>query len=120
MSGNQVNFIVCIDPRRCLHLEVDGRNGRDLLAGLQASVDRQGLAEVAQITPCNCIFGCTFGPRIDVARRWSGEKQLFGSLNGSAAITRRGVVEFSRIPPDLDEFVRSNLPAGGNHPPLER
>ena len=56
---------------------------------------------------------------MDVARRWSGEKELFGSVDGRAVITRRGAVEFSRIPQDLDGFIRSNLPGSGNHPPLE-
>ncbi len=119
MPNPSVNIIVCTDPRRCRHLEFEGRNGEDLLAELTDSVSRQGLEEQVQVTRCNCIFGCTYGPRMDVARRWSGEKELFGSLDGRVVITRRGAVNFSRIPPDLDGFVRNNLPDGSNHHPLQ-
>lgn len=107
-----VNFIVCTDPVRCLQRHSHGRNGESLLQELRDLVYQQGLEEQVQVTPCRCIFGCTYGPRIDVARRWSGEKLLYGTTGGPASISRRGPVSFSEIPEDLLELIRGNLPPG--------
>ena len=68
------------------------------------------MEEAVQVTPCLCIFGCTYGPRIDLAQRWSGEKVLYGIGNGKVSITRRGEVNLWEIPPSLPEMVRRNLP----------
>jgi len=105
-----LNIIVCVDPRRCLLQQSHGRNGNGLLQGLKQAVKEQGLEEQVRVTPCRCIFGCTYGPRIDVARRWSGEKVLYGIVEGAATISRRGVVEFREIPEDLWGLVHDNLP----------
>ena len=89
-----------------------GRNGADLLQELRDSLEAQGLAHRVQVTPCRCIFGCTYGPRMDVVRRWSGEKLLYGVLDGEATITRRGRVRFSPIPETAGELLQDNLPPG--------
>ncbi len=75
----ELNVIVCVDPRRCLSQRYNGLNGADLLGDLQTLVSEQGLDDQVQVTPCRCIFGCTYGPRVDVIRRWSGETRLYGS-----------------------------------------
>lgn len=106
-----LNIIVCVDPRRCLSQLCEGRNGADILRELRASVTKEGLVDQVQVTPCRCIFGCTYGPRIDVIQKWSGEKLLYGSIEGQALISHRGRVRFSKIPPDLGEIIRTNLPA---------
>ncbi|HEU0022593.1 MAG TPA: (2Fe-2S) ferredoxin domain-containing protein [Dehalococcoidia bacterium] len=105
-----LNVIVCTDPRRCADASVNGRNGDNLADGLRLVVLENGLAAEVQVTECRCIFGCTYGPRIDVARRWSGEKLLYGAVDGDAAISRRGRVRFNRIPDDLGHLIFDNLP----------
>lgn len=110
MPETDLNIIVCIDPRQCLHQRIHGYAGAELLQGLQDAVAERGLKDAVQVTPCYCIFGCTYGPRIDVSRRWSGEKILYGSIDGEAGITRRGRVQFTKIPKDLTKIVLDNLP----------
>ena len=106
----QLNVIVCIDPRRCGHAPDDmGRTGPELLRGLQQTVDDHGWADKVQVTPCRCIFGCTYGPRLDAVNRTGGGKVLYGSAEGKATISRRGTVDFRRIPPDLTQLLRDNL-----------
>jgi predicted metal-binding protein len=105
-----VNVIVCTDPSRCLKRYSHGRNGDQLLEELQQLVSQHRLQDQVQVTPCRCIFGCTYGPRIDVARRWSGEKVLYGTAQGQASISRRGTVRFSEIPEDLLDLIKQNLP----------
>ena len=112
MPSADLNIIVCVDPRECLRKRSHGRNGADLLRELRETVDRQGLAHRVQVTPCRCIFGCTYGPRMDVVRRWSNEKLLYGTVEGEATITRRGRVRFSQIPESADQLVQENLPPG--------
>jgi hypothetical protein len=110
MSPPDLNIIVCVDPRRCLNRQAHGRNGEQLLEDLKLLARQEGLDGQVQITPCFCIFGCTYGPRIDIARRWSGEKLLYGCASGPAVISRRGLVEFSAIPLHLPDLIHSNLP----------
>ena len=55
-------------------------------------------------------MGCTYGPRFDVARRWSGEKALYGSIAGAATVTRRGQVSFAPIPDGLSRAIEDHLP----------
>ena len=110
MSQRQVNVIVCTDRRRCAYLESNGRTGLQLLAELQRAALDLSLEDRVQVTQCQCIFGCTYGPRIDVARRWSGEKVLYGSIEGDACITLRGVVRFAKIPEGSSDLIHENLP----------
>lgn len=110
MARRDLNIIVCVDPRSCLSHYSRGRDGRDLLQELGKIVQQESLEERVQVTPCRCIFGCTYGPRIDVARRWSGEKLLYGASQGRLAISRRGQVDMQKIPADLAEMLRDNLP----------
>ena len=106
----RLNIIVCIDPRRCGHVPDDmGRNGPELLRGLQQTVVDHGWDDKVQVTPCRCIFGCTYGPRLDAVSRTGGAKVLYGSTEGKATISRRGAVDFRQIPPDLTQLVRDNL-----------
>ena len=116
MNSPELNIVVCTDPRKCLWAESYGRNGEDLLAELRRTVQEEGLEEAVQVTPCRCIFGCTYGPRIDLARRWSGEKILYGIGTGEVTITRRGRVSLREIPHDLSEVVRGNLPQANAGP----
>ena len=110
MNRPDLNIIVCVDSRKCLWAESYGRSGGDLLAELRRTVDDEGLEKAVQVTPCYCIFGCTYGPRIDLVRRWSGEKVLYGIGTGEVSITRRGKVSLREIPPNLSEMVLRNLP----------
>ena len=116
MNRPELNIIVCVDPRKCLWAESYGRNGEDLLVELGRTVHDEGLEESVQVTPCHCIFGCTYGPRIDLAQRWSGEKILYGIGTGEVTITRRGKVSLREIPPSLSEMVRRNLPGASAGP----
>jgi predicted metal-binding protein len=113
MPQYELNVIVCTDGRRCAGASASGRNGEHLLDGLRRAVLENGLDGQVQVTECRCIFGCTYGPRIDVARRWSGEKLLYGAVEGDAAISRRGRVRFHRVPDDLTRLVLDNLPRPG-------
>jgi predicted metal-binding protein len=113
MSQYELNVIVCTDPRRCAGASAPGGKGVDLMDSLRQVVLENGLAARVQVTECRCIFGCTYGPRIDVARRWSGEKLLYGAVEGDAAISRRGRVRFNRVPGDLGRLIFDNLPPPG-------
>lgn len=115
MPQYELNVIVCTDPRRCANVSVNGRYGDELVDDLRQVVLDNGLVAQVQVTECRCIFGCTYGPRIDVARRWSGEKLLYGAVDGVAAISHRGRVRFNQIPDDLSRLILDNLPQ--NLPP---
>ncbi len=110
MIRPDLNIIVCVDARKCLWAESYGRSGEELLAELRRAVDDEDLEEAVQVTPCYCIFGCTYGPRIDLVQGWSGEKILYGIGTGEVTITRRGKVSLREIPPNLSEMVRRHLP----------
>ena len=105
----EVNIVVCTDEYGCARWFHRGRNAAAVLDELRhvvAGLDHDRV----QVTTAGCILGCTYGPRFDVARRWSGEKVLYGSISGQATITRRGRVQFSAIPADLGQVVSDHLP----------
>ena len=104
-----VNIIVCADEYGCGRWYHRGRQADDVLRELQEAVTEADAGRV-QITSAGCILGCTYGPRFDVARRWSGEKALYGSIDGQATITRRGRVQFVAIPDNLSQVVTDHLP----------
>ena len=94
-----------------MHLRSNGRTGPELLEELQAAVEAHELKERVQVTHCRCILGCTYGPRIDLAKRWSGEKVLYGTMDGEVTISIRGGVNMSKIPAELLDLALNNLPA---------
>ncbi len=104
-----VRIIVCTDEYGCGRWYHRGRAADDVLKELHDAVDPLDDSRV-QVTTAGCILGCTFGPRLDVVRRWSGEKVLYGSISGAATVTRRGRVNFAAIPDDLEQMVADNLP----------
>ena len=110
MPKPDLNIIVCIDQRRCMHLRSNGRNGPQLLEELKTAVAEHELKGRVQVTHCQCIFGCTYGPRIDVAKRWSGGKALYGTMDGEVTISIRGRVKMSKIPAELLGLALDNLP----------
>ena len=110
MPQPDLSIIVCIDPRACLIQESHGRNGANLYQDLRESIRQAGLEERARVTPCRCILGCTYGPRVDVARRWSGEKSLYGTIDGEVNISIRGRVRILELPEDLSQLINDNLP----------
>ena len=115
MSQYDLNVIVCTDPRRCADASLNGRDGNgctgeDLADELRQVVQDHGLGAQVQVTEWRCIFGCTYGPRVDVARRWIGEKLLYGVIDADALISRRGRVRFTTIPNDLSRLIFDNLP----------
>ncbi len=110
MPRPDLNIIVCVDKRRCLSAEFDGRNGPALLEDLRSTVKEYGLKDRVQVTACHCILGCTYGPRIDVARRWSGEKILYGITDREVTISIRGRVTMLKIPTELLALALDNLP----------
>ena len=93
-----------------MYLKSHGRDPAALLEELKETVEERELGERVRVTPCQCIFGCTYGPRIDVARRWSGEKLLYGTTEAKVTISVRGNVEMSEIPRVLEELILDNLP----------
>lgn len=104
-----VRIIVCTDEYGCGRWYHKGRAADDVLRELQEAVHPLGDSR-AQVTTAGCILGCTFGPRFDVVRRWSGEKVLYGSISGTATVTRRGRVNFAPIPDDLEQMIADHLP----------
>ncbi len=110
MLRPDLNIIVCVDKMRCMNAEFDGRNGPALLEELRSSVKEYGLKGRVQVTPCHCILGCTYGPRIDVARRWSGEKVLYGITDREVTISIRGRVRMLKIPTEVLALALDNLP----------
>ena len=105
----EVNVVVCTDEYGCGRWYHRGRNADAVLSDLRSAAHRVG-GERVQVTTAGCILGCTYGPRFDVVRRWSGEKALYGSIEGEAAVTRRGRVRFAAIPDNLDQALSDNLP----------
>ena len=110
-----VNIVVCADEYGCGRWYHQGRNAADVLRELRNAAAERG-EERVRVTTAGCILGCTYGPRFDVVRRWSGEKVLYGSIAGEAAVTRRGRVQFAPIPDDLGRVATDNLPETA--PPL--
>ena len=104
-----VHIVVCTDEYGCGRWYHRGRAADDVLQELQEAANHLGDSR-AQVTTAGCILGCTFGPRFDVVRRWSGEKVLYGSISGTATVTRRGRVSFAPIPDDLEQMVADHLP----------
>ena len=104
-----VNIVVCTDEYGCGRWYHRGRNADAILSEMNDAVGADD-AERVQITTSGCILGCTYGPRFDVARRWSGEKALYGSICGEATVTRRGRVNFAQIPDDLTRVIEAHLP----------
>ena len=104
-----VNVVVCADEYGCGRWHHRGRNADGILDELQRAVGADNAGRV-QVTTSRCILGCTYGPRFDVARRWSGEKTLYGSIAGQATVTRRGKVNFAPIPSDLGQVIADHLP----------
>ena len=104
-----LRIIVCTDEYGCGRWYHRGRAADEVLRQLREAANPLGDSR-AQVTTAGCILGCTFGPRFDVVRRWSGEKVLYGSISGTATITRRGRVNFAPIPADLGQVVADNLP----------
>ncbi len=120
----EVNVVVCTDEYGCGRWYHRGRNAADVLGDFRTATEDLGDDRV-QVTTSGCILGCTYGPRFDVVRRWSGEKALYGSITGEASVTRRGRVRFAPIPDDLGEVLSDHLPEtaapihglGGSNPP---
>ena len=110
-----VNIVVCTDEYGCGRWFHRGRNADAILAQLNDALAADDAGKV-QVTTAGCIMGCTYGPRFDVARRWSGEKALYGSISGEATVTRRGRVNFVPIPDSLDQVIADHLPESA--PPL--
>ena len=106
MPGTGLNIIVCVDPRRCLSLRFRGRNSLELLREIVELVDDQESAGRVKATPCQCIFGCTYGPRIDVINRGTGQKTLYGAVSGPVNISVRGRVTMEQIPENLQDLIR--------------
>lgn len=104
-----VNIVVCTDEYGCGRWYHQRRNAGAILDQLREAADHQEGGKV-RITTAGCILGCTYGPRFDVARRWSGEKALYASIAGEATVTRRGRVNFAPIPSDLAQVIADNLP----------
>ena len=110
MPKPDLNIIVCVDQRRCKYLRSNGRTGPELLEDLKTAVEQLELKKRVQVTHCQCILGCTYGPRIDLAKRWSGEKVLYGTVDGEVTISIRGRVKMSIIPAALLDLALDNLP----------
>ena len=104
-----VNIVVCTDEYGCGRWYHRGRNADAILNELGDAVGPDH-AQRVQVTTAGCILGCTYGPRFDVVRRWSGEKALYGSICGEATVTRRGRVNFAPIPCDLAQVIADHLP----------
>jgi hypothetical protein len=104
-----VNIVVCADEYGCQRWYSQGRNAEAVLQELRAAIGPEH-ADRVQVTTAGCILGCTYGPRFDVVRRWSGEKALYGAIAGEATITRRGRVQFAPIPESLEQVISDNLP----------
>lgn len=122
----EVNVVVCTDEYGCGRWFHRGRNAEAVLDDLRTAANELGDDSV-QVTTAGCILGCTYGPRFDVVRRWSGEKALYGSIEGEATITRRGRVRFAAIPDNLERVLSNHLAAtavpihslGGSNPPTD-
>ena len=122
----EINVVVCTDKYGCGRWYHRGRHAEAVLDDLRSAASRLGGNRV-QVTTSGCILGCTYGPRFDLVRRWSGEKALYGSIDGEATITRRGRVRFAAIPNDLEQVLSDHLPdtavpihiLGGSNPPSD-
>ena len=109
MTATLLNIIVCVDPARCLNLRYGGRSSVELLQDIQEAVQAEGLEGQVKATSCRCIFGCTYGPRIDVIDRTSRQKTLYGSVKGPVTISVRGRVNMELIPEEPADLFREHL-----------
>ena len=109
MTSTRLNIIVCVDPARCLNLRYRGRSSLELLEDIQEAVQAEGLEGQVKATPCRCIFGCTYGPRIDVIDRSGRQKTLYGSAKGPVTISVRGRVNMELIPEEPEDLFREHL-----------
>ena len=83
-----------------------------MLEALRTSVQDSALEGRGRVTFCRCILSCTYGPRIAVAKRWSGEKRLYGTVESEVVISIRGKVTMTQPPYDLDTLLTNNLSPG--------
>ena len=105
MPKPELNIIVCV-AGTCGPMDSMGhsflRHWSALLKTMRSTI---GLK-----SPIACILGCTYGPRIDVAKRWAGEKSLYGTMEGKVTISIRGRVKMLKIPAALLDLALDNLP----------
>lgn len=110
MEKPELSIIVCVDPSRCLNMRSSGgRNSQELLREIQEQLMGQRLDRKVRATPCHCIFGCTYGPRIDVINRDTGKKVLYGSVEGQVNISVRGRVDMHKTPDNLIDLAWEQL-----------
>ena len=109
MEKPELSIIVCVDPSRCLNMRSGGLNSQELLREIQEQLTGQGLDGKVRATPCRCIFGCTYGPRIDVINRNTGKKILYGSVEGQVNISVRGRVDMQKTPDRLIDLAWEHL-----------
>lgn len=98
----KISALVCIDPSRCLQKRIDNKTPLDILWDLKNQFKEQ---DNIKVTPCKCIFGCTYGPRVDIINHETKEKTLYGSINGTVNISVRGKVEMNKIPSDPNDLI---------------
>ena len=101
----KISALVCVDPARCLWKTIEGKTPLDLAWELKQQF---GSSKDINTTPCKCIFGCTYGPRIDIINHETKEKTLYGSVNKKVEISVRGIVAMNKIPKNVNELFKDS------------
>ena len=103
----KISALICVDPARCLRKTVDNKTPLDILWDLKQAFDS---SDEVNVTPRKCIFGCTYGPRMDVINHETKEKTVYGSIDGKVEISVRGIVDMNKIPNNPQDLIRhSNI-----------
>ncbi|HCG91216.1 MAG TPA: hypothetical protein DEZ08_05200 [Dehalococcoidia bacterium] len=99
---SKISALVCVDSARCLWKSTNGKGPLDILWELKQLYDND---DKVTISPCRCIFGCTYGPRVDLINHDTKEKNLYGSIQGIFEISVRGKVTINQLPQDLNKLI---------------
>ena len=103
----KISALICVDPARCLWKKIDNKTPLDILWELKQAFDS---SENVNVTACKCIFGCTYGPRMDIINHETKEKTIYGSIDGEVEISVRGVVNMNKIPNNPQDLLpRPNI-----------
>jgi hypothetical protein len=115
-----IEVTVCVNPDGCAQKVVRTRKAegeepreytpRELLGLLEKIVEELGVRDRVTLREKVCLWGCTFGPRIDVV---AGDREfLYGREDYRGEISVRGIVEVRSLAslPSLRSLITEHLP----------
>ncbi len=84
MPKPELNIVVCVDRRRCMHKRSNGRNGPELLAALKSTVEEHALKERVQVKPIvSAYLAVPMGPGLTWPRGGLAKRPCTGIWTGT-------------------------------------